>query len=145
MATAVPVISASEGIPPPSPRRLRGEDLLATDIEMIGPASLSHGKWGWAMTSVLGVYARDCEEGEGPAVCAGRPTYTKQDGSNKRIYYSASSDHWFIGGTVGKPGGVACARGDAMTPDQLCQGTWEVKAGGWQAVAELTACRVTAM
>jgi len=139
MSTEVPLISAPEGIPPPSPRFL-GEDLLnATDIEMRSSAS------GDELGAVLGVYARDCEDGEGPAACAGRPTYTKQDGSDTRLYFAACANHWFIGFTLGKPSGVACARGDAITPDQLCEGTWEVKAGGWQAAAGLTACRVTAM
>jgi hypothetical protein len=137
MSTDVPeIIGVPEGIPPPSPRILAPDDM---DIELVCTGT----EYEAELAAVLGVYTRDCEDGQGPDVCAGRPTYTKQD-SDIRLYYAQCASHWFIGYSLGRPSGLACARGDAATPDQIVFRHWEVKASGWQAVPELHALRVTA-
>ena len=119
----------SEGLPPPSPKVQRRHDENVrqglVDIEMRADDDtlLPEG--------LVGLYHRDCNDGEGPAECGGRPTYTKADGSDLKLFFSEASSHWFIGEAVGRASGVACARGDADTPDQLHLGAWEVQNGRW--------------
>lgn len=126
-----------EGLPPPSPRVRRRHDENVrqglVDIDMRGSddTPLPEG--------LAGLYHRDCGDGAGPAECGGRPTYTKADGTGMKLYFCEESSHWFIGANVGRALGIACARGEAHTPDQLHSGAWEVKDSGWRAVKSLQA------
>lgn len=127
----------AEGMPPPSPKVQQRHDenvrVGLVDIEMRAndDTQLPGG--------LTGLYRRDCADGEGPPECGGRPTYTKADGSGLRLFFSDSSSHWFISENVGRAFGIACARGDAPTPDQLHSGAWEVKKGGWCPAKDLQA------
>jgi hypothetical protein len=130
----------AEGLPPPSPKVLRRHDENVrqglVDIEMrAAPAAEEPAQLG----DVAGLYERDCGDGEGPAECGGRPTYTKSDGSGLRLFYSEASSHWFVGDQIGRASGVACARGDCTTPDQLHADAWEVNRGGWRPAKGLQA------